>query len=215
MLTREEYLRAWSSGHGDSPTGGVIGIWLGVVHALASPLVRKGFGPNLVTALALAAALGATVGAAVGGGWVALSVLLVVASGLLDGLDGAVAVLSGRTTRWGAVLDAVGDRLAEAAFVAALWLAGAPGWVCVVAGGVAWLHEYLRARAGQLGMAEVGVISVAEKPTRVILTAMFLLAGLAQPDHASLWASAGAAAWATLGAVGLAQLARATHRALR
>ena len=154
-------------------------------------------------------------GVAVGGGWVALSVLLVVGSGLLDGLDGAVAVLSGRTTRWGAVLDAVGDRLAEGAFVAALWLAGAQGWVCVVAGGLAWLHEYLRARAGQLGMAEVGVISVAEKPTRVIVTAMFLLAGLAQPDQASLWASAGAAAWAALGAVGLTQLARATHRALR
>jgi CDP-diacylglycerol--glycerol-3-phosphate 3-phosphatidyltransferase len=215
VLTRREYLSAWSGAHGDAPTGGVIGAWLGVVHLFASPLVRRGLGPDAVTALALGAAVGATAASAAGGRWVLASVVLVVLSGLLDGLDGAVAVLSDRVTRWGAVLDAVGDRLAEAAFVGALWLAGAPGWLCVAAGAVAWLHEYLRARAGQLGMAEVGVISVAEKPTRVIVTAMFLLGAAVYPVHAAAWSGAGAAAWATLGAIGLLQLAAAVHRTLR
>ena len=43
-----------------------------------------------------------------------LAALLVGASGLLDNLDGAVAVLSGRTSRWGFVLDSGCDRLADA-----------------------------------------------------------------------------------------------------
>ena len=46
-------------------------------------------------------------------------------AGLLDNVDGAVAVLTGRATAWGAVLDAVADRVGDLALVGALLLAGA------------------------------------------------------------------------------------------
>ena len=54
------------------------------------------------------------------------------------------------------MLDSVVDRLTEAAYAAALWVAGAPGWLAVGFGALCWLPDYLRARAGQAGVAETG-----------------------------------------------------------
>jgi CDP-diacylglycerol--glycerol-3-phosphate 3-phosphatidyltransferase len=133
---------------------------------------------------------------------------VVVLSALLDGVDGTVAILTGRVTRWGHVLDSACDRVADACFLAALWLAGAPGPLCAAAGTVVFLHEYLRARAAAAGMPEVGVVTVGERPTRVIVTAMFLLAAGVLPGSAVVWTTAGAAATLVLGVVGLAQLGR-------
>jgi CDP-diacylglycerol--glycerol-3-phosphate 3-phosphatidyltransferase len=141
-------------------------------------------------------------------------VLLVVASGLLDNLDGAVAVLSGRTSRWGFVLDSGCDRLADAAYCVALLLAGAPAWAAVTGAGLAWLQEYVRARAAVAGMPEVGVVTVSERPTRVIVTAMFLLGAGLYPAAAQVWAAAGAGAWTVLGAAALVQLLIVVRRRL-
>lgn len=213
-MEREEFLRRWSAAHGGAGTGGLVGIWLTLAHALARPLARAGAGPNAVTVLGLLVALSALAPASAGGRWAVLGFALVVLSGLLDNLDGAVALLTGRATRWGAVLDAVCDRVADAGYVVAFWLLGAPGWLAVLAGGLTGLQEYLRARATAAGMAEVGVVTVSERPTRVIVTAMFLLAAGVYPDAAGTWAGLGAGVWAGLGAVGLVQLAVTVHRRL-
>jgi phosphatidylglycerophosphate synthase len=214
-VERQEYLRRWSELHGGAGTGGVVGLWLRLTHAAARPLARAGAGPNAVTVLGLLVALAALPVAAAGGRWPVLACAVVVLSGLFDNLDGAVAVLTGRATRWGSVLDAVCDRVADAGYLVALWLVGAPAWLAVTAGGLMGLQEYLRARAGSAGMSEVGVVTVSERPTRVIVTAMFLLAAGVYPDSAGTWACAGAAVWAGLGAVGLAQLAVVVRRRLR
>ena len=100
--------------------------------------------------------------------------VLVGLSGLLDSLDGALAISTGRASRRGFVLDSVVDRLTEAAYAGALWAAGAPGWLAVCFGALCWLPDYLRARAGQAGVAETGALSVWERPTRVILTGLTL-----------------------------------------
>jgi len=60
-------------------------------------------------------------------------------------------------------------------------------------------------------MTEVGVVTVWERPTRVIVTAAFLGAAGALGD---LWALLGAAAWVGLGVVGLAQLLTVVRRRL-
>lgn len=213
-MDREEYLRRWSDLHGGAGTGGLVGFWLSLTHALARPLARAGAGPNAVTLLGLVVALAALLPAAAGGRWPVLAFLVVVLSGLLDNLDGAVAVLTGRTTRWGYVLDSVCDRVADAGYVVALWLVGAPGWLAALAAGLTGLQEYLRARAGAGGMSEVGVVTVSERPTRVIVTAMFLLAAGVYPGDAAGWATAGAGVWAGLGAVGLVQLTLVVRRRL-
>jgi CDP-diacylglycerol--glycerol-3-phosphate 3-phosphatidyltransferase len=212
---REDYLRQWSALHGDAPITGLIGGWISFCYRVARPLARLGAGPNALTVLGLLVALGAVPAAAAHGRWPILATVLVVGSGLADNLDGAVAVLTGRTSRAGAVLDAVCDRLADAGYCVALWLAGAPGPVAVAGAGLAWLHEYLRARAVGAGMAQIGVVTVSERPTRVVVTAMFLLGCGLYPAAATGWATAGAMAWATLGLVGFGQLAVAVGRRLR
>jgi hypothetical protein len=83
----------------------------------------------------------------------------------------------------------------------------------VAGGALMFLLEFVRARAGAAGMSEVGVITVWERPTRVIVTAAFLLcAGLFADE---VWASLGAAAWVGLGVVGLGQLLVVVRRRLR
>lgn len=68
------------------------------------------------------------------------------------------------------------------------------------------LQEYARARAGNAGMGEVGVVTVWERPTRVILTAALLLGCGLLPGSADLIATGGAAVWVVLGLIGLTQL---------
>ena len=51
------------------------------------------------------------------------------------------------------------DRIGELGWLAAFWVAGAPGWLVVAAGAASWLHEYLRARATAGGMAEIGAVT--------------------------------------------------------
>ena len=168
-----------------------------------------------MTAAGLLVAGAAVVPAASGGRWPLAAAALVVVSGLLDSLDGAVAVLAGRTTRWGFVLDSLCDRVADAAYGLGLVAAGAPAvlGVCGVAAG--WLHEYVRARAGVAGMPEVGVVTVSERPTRVVVPALFLLGAGLHPAAATAWAGAGAAALTAVGVVGLVQLLVVVRRRLR
>jgi CDP-diacylglycerol--glycerol-3-phosphate 3-phosphatidyltransferase len=213
-MDRREYLARWSRLHGGASTGGLVGWWLGIAHTLARPVVRAGLGPWPVTAAGVLVAAAACWPASAGGRWPVLAAVLVGASGLLDNLDGAVAVMAGRTSRWGFVLDSACDRLADAGYCLALFLAGAPAELAVAGVALAWLQEYVRARAAVAGMPEVGVVTISERPTRVIVTAMFLLGAGLYPGAAALWAGAGAAAWTTIGVVGLAQLLVAVRRRL-
>ena len=211
---REEYLARWSRLHGGASTTGLVGWWLGIAHAAARPLVRVGVGPWPVTAAGVFLAGAACWPASAGSRWPLLAALLVAASGVLDNLDGAVAVLSERTSRWGFVLDSACDRLADAAYCLALLLVGAPAWAAASGAGLALLHEYVRARAAVAGMPEIGVVTVSERPTRVIVTVMFLVGAGLYPGAAHNWAAAGAAAWIVLGAAGLVQLLLVVHRRL-
>ncbi len=219
--SRAEYLGRWSQLHGgyDASASRLVGPWLSLVYLFARPLARLRVSPNVVTLAGLIVAAGAAGLARASGGWLFLAAVAVVASGLLDGLDGAVAVLTGRTSAVGFVLDSVVDRCADLAFLLALWWVGAPAGACAGAGALTLLQEYLRARAVAGGMAEVGVVTVWERPTRVIVTAMFLL-GAALYRGYSTSASAGWATWAAwvwlgLGAIGFGQLAVVVHRRLR
>ena len=100
-----------------------------------------------------------------------------------------MAVLSARTTAYGHALDSTADRCAEVLFLVALHYAGAGLWWCVAAAVPTLALELRRARAAAGGMTEIGVVTVWEKPTRVVVTAMFLLAaGVFGADAAATWA---------------------------
>ena len=221
MLSRDEYLAAWSRWHGDTDPADsrLVRGWLTLAYTLAVPLARTS--PLVATAAGLLVA-GAAVGpAAAGGAWLVVAGLLIGLSGLLDSLDGALAIAGGRASRRGFVLDSAVDRLTEVAYALALWVAGAPGWLAVAFGALCWLPDYLRARAGQAGVRETGAISVWERPTRVAM-AGFTVGGagvvsgldVGSLDVAAAVVTCGAAVGTLLGVVGTAQLGVQLRRAL-
>lgn len=213
-MDRDTYMQQWSTLHGGARPTGVVGGWLRLVHAVARPLVGLRVPPDAVTLLGLLIACCAPLLAAQGRAGVVAAALVIALSGLFDSLDGAVAVMTGRTSRWGAVLDGVTDRVSDAVFVATLWVVGAPASVCVAAVALCWLQEYTRARAGGAGMTEVGVLTLNERPTRVIVVAMSLLASAARPEDDPGWATLGAWALVGLGVIGLVQLLVVVRRTL-
>jgi len=144
-----------------------------------------------------------------------LAAAAVAASGLLDSLDGAVALLRGRASAAGFVLDSVADRMADTLCLLGLWLLGAPAPLVVTAGVAVYLLEYTRARAGNAGFGEIGVVTMGERPTRLIVTvAGLLVAGVLPPlrEAAALAAAAGLLAVA---AGGCGQLTVVLRRVLR
>jgi len=216
VLTRDEYLAAWSRWHGgtDPADSRLVHGWLTLAYTLAVPLARVS--PLVATALGLGVA-GAAVGPAVAGGaWLVATGLLIGLSGLLDSLDGALAIAGGRASRRGFVLDSAVDRLTEVAYALAFWAAGAPGWLAAAFGALCWLPDYLRARAGQAGVSETGAISVWERPTRVAMAGFSLggagvVAGLGWTEPVVV---AGAAVGCLLGLVGTVQLGVQLRRQL-
>lgn len=215
MLSRDEYLAAWSRWHGEADTdGALVRGWLSISYALARPVA--GLSPALVTGIGVLVAGAACVPAAAGGAWLVAAGVLVGISALLDSLDGALAIGTGRASRRGFVLDSAADRLSEAAFSAALWAAGTPGWLAVAFGALCWFPEYLRARAGQAGVSRTGPISVWERPTRVALTGFTLGgAGVLSGLHlAGPMLAAGAAVGVALGVIAVVQLAVWLRRVL-
>jgi CDP-diacylglycerol--glycerol-3-phosphate 3-phosphatidyltransferase len=214
-MDREAYLQRWRALHGGTHANGLVRGWLSGAHALARPLARAGVPPSVITltgaALAVLAGVVAVLGGRGGVAAVAAGVLLALA-GIFDNLDGAVAVMTGRTSRRGALLDAASDRVGDAACAVVLWGCGAPAWLVLVAGGLAQLQEYVRARAQGLGVDDVRIVSVAERPVRLAIAAACAIATaiVVWLD----WATLGAGVWAVLGVIGLVQVTTAVGRRL-
>ena len=101
---------------------------------------------------------------------------LILLCGFCDAMDGAVARLSGRTTRWGSYLDAMSDRVSEA--MVALTVAWVTGYwflsSLVLVG--ALLVSYAKARAGmEVAVSNTEWPDVCERAERGLV----FLAGLA------------------------------------
>jgi phosphatidylglycerophosphate synthase len=214
MMTWDEYATGWRELHGGyDPRAGspFVRGWLRFMYLLGRASARLGATPAAVTCVGLVLSGCVPLLAALP----SLAALLVLLSAVADGLDGAVAVITGRASRLGQVYDALADRLGETCWLVALWSLGAPGWLAIGCGGLSWLHEYLRARAAAVGLADIGVVTVAERPTRVILAVAGLLVAGLVPAAARAGVTTGAAAvWAVLAAVGFGQLFRTVRTRL-
>jgi phosphatidylglycerophosphate synthase len=117
-----------------------------------------------------------------------------------------VAVRTGRTSSWGAFLDGIVDRFIDVGIGILLIVLGAPVQLVVLAISIAVIHEYMRAKASGIGFREVGVITPAEKPTRIALGVMFLFACGLLPENAIQLATVAAATWITLGVISFVML---------
>lgn len=220
-LTWDEYAAAWSRLHGGfdpSATSPVVRGWLRLAYAGGRLLGRLRVAPSAVTAAGLLICLAVPVAALQAPVGLLVGAVLVLLAGVADALDGAVAVVTGRASRLGFVYDSMADRLGEAAWLLAFWVGGAPGPLVVIGGVLCWLHEYLRARAAGAGMRGVGVVTVAERPTRVSVALVGLLlggaCGLLRSDLQAGTVTLAAVAWVVFASFGLVQLIGAVRREL-
>lgn len=152
---------------------------------VARLLVRAGVSPNTVT---VAGTIGVLVGAVgfAARGELLIATVIVAISSLCDLLDGEVARIGGRASRFGALLDSTLDRVADGAIFASLtyWLfttghdrAAVAALLCLIAG---QLVPYVRARAEGLGL--IGETGVAHRFVRLrIICVGALLGGFGVP----------------------------------
>lgn len=121
-------------------------------NKLALRLAGSGLAPNTVTLASVPPALLAGVFAAQG--WFLLAAVLLLLSGLADLLDGALARMTGRTSRFGALLDSSLDRIADGCIPLGLIVFYAPHGAIALIPGAALLAglwiPYIRARAQSL-----------------------------------------------------------------
>ena len=114
--------------------------------------------------------------------------IVVVFFAFSDTLDGVMARLSGRSSKWGAYLDSTLDRVGDSAIFGGLvlWYAGDGGipslaalaLACLILGSVV---SYAKARAEGLGMtANVGIAERAERVITVLIATG--LVGLGVPE---------------------------------
>ena len=110
-MTRSEYFERWAELHGglDPRTSIPVQGWLTVTYVLAKTLVLLRMSPNAVTMLGMLVALSVPYWVVTDRLFVAGVVALV--AGLIDNLDGAVAIATGRSSDFGYVLDSVADRV--------------------------------------------------------------------------------------------------------
>lgn len=221
QLNWDQYAAAWARLHGGfdpRAAAPAVRAWLRFSYHVGYVLGRLRITPTAVTVAGVLLCLGVPLFAVRPGDGPVIAALFVLAAAVADSVDGALAVTTGRTTRLGYVYDSVADRLGEAAWLAAFWLVGAPGALVVAAGGLSWLHEYVRARAVSAGMREIGAVTVGERPTRVCVALLgLLLAGLAGLIDADLTAGTSTmaiAVWVLLAGFGLGQLLAAVRRVL-
>ena len=161
-----------------------------VTQPIVRLLSRTPLTPNAITWLGFFITIGAAV-LIVTEHFLAAGVVVLIA-GFFDLLDGALARVSGRVTRFGAILDSTLDRLSEAVLLLGLLAVFAReqqvGKSILV--GVTMLGSlmvsYIRARMEGLGIeCKAGLFT---RPERVVILALGLL--LSQFDHALIIALA-------------------------
>jgi CDP-diacylglycerol--glycerol-3-phosphate 3-phosphatidyltransferase len=152
-----------------------------VAVPIALVLGRLGLTPNALTIVGF---LGTSVAAiaAASQAWV-LAGVLVIAFGIFDLFDGALARATGQASRFGAFLDSTLDRTGESLVLAGVAYGCAAGGFAVGAGLAALaltfasVVTYTRAKAEAVGVH--GEVGVAPRPERlVILAAGLVLAGI-------------------------------------
>jgi len=204
----EGYYDRWRDLHGGHDPRASVWVrgWLRLTYRLSRPLAVLGVKPDLLTLWTVWISALALIPAAIGGPWAILAGLIVVLSAVGDTLDGAVAALTDRATRFGYVLDSLVDRVNEVLFLGAVVLVGGLPVLAVIAGGLFLLHDYLRARAAGAGAGEVATVTLGERANRVIILALSLGLAGAVPMLQATIATLGLAIMILLMAAGLGQL---------
>ncbi len=150
-----------------------------IVDAIARVLVRLGFSPSGLTVIGVLVACVAA--ALIAQGMLAVGGVVMLIAGVFDMFDGAVARMTNRATKFGALFDSVMDRVSEAAvLLGLLWFYLEDGeqlgavlvYVSIVG---STLVSYVRARAEGLGIECKG--GLMQRPERVASLGIGIIVG--------------------------------------
>src|SRR3989337_797609 len=104
--------------------------------------------------------------------------ILLLVSGFFDIVDGQVARITKTTSKRGAFLDSVFDKIAEVAIFLGILIGGyAEGYIVLLAITLSLLVSYTRARAESVGIQLQG-IGIGERAERLLVIAIIGIAGL-------------------------------------
>lgn len=170
-MKQSEFFDTWSQLHGNAKVTGIVKAWLIISFVIVKPLAKLKITPNMLTFLGLI--FGIALYLNVQSPWVAV---LLVLSLTCDGIDGSLAIFTSKFSRFGAMLDSIIDRITEFFWIASLYKIGADIKIllCIIV--IAAVQEYIRARASGLGMSQVGIITLAERPVRASFVFILLIA---------------------------------------
>ena len=160
-MKKDEFFSTWRKLHGDANISGIVKGWLSISYLVVKPLAKARVTPNVLTITGLF--FGVLLYANAETFW---APVLLVLSLICDGIDGSLAIITNKSTKWGAILDSTIDRFTEIFWVLALYKIGADLKLLIIVLLAASLQEYIRARAAGLGVSEVGIITFAERPVR-------------------------------------------------
>ena len=103
--------------------------------------------------------------------------VLLLISGFFDVVDGQVARVTGKSSKKGAFLDSVFDKIAEVTIFLGILIGGySQGYLVLLAIGLSLLVSYTRARAESLGVQLQG-IGIGERAERLLVIAIIGMIG--------------------------------------
>ncbi len=172
-MNKPEFNQSWSKLHGDAQITGVVKGWLAISYTLVKPLAKLRVTPNLLTILGLFFGILLYLNAQ--NNW---AIIFLILSLICDGIDGSLAIITGKSGKWGAMLDSVFDRITEVFWALTFISIGANQNIVIAAWLIAATQEYLRARSAGLGLTDVGVVTIAERPVRASILFVALVASI-------------------------------------
>jgi len=138
------------------------------MEPLGKIVAKLGLTPNIITIISLLFSILSLVFYTAG--HLILGAVFIIATGIVDMFDGAVARATKHETRFGAVLDHVLDRYSEFFIVLGIVLSGFVNWV--------WgffalfsmiMASFVRAKAESVGRLEKCTVGIAERQEKLIL----------------------------------------------
>ncbi len=153
----------------------------GYLEAAAKPLAEKGVKPihlSLIGVFASVSSIAPLIGIE---GWIGIIgfTILILFSGLMDALDGALARMTGEASSIGSYIDSFLDRVSDTAIIIYLYLGGltSDALLIMLLLSVSILISYTRAKAESLGvaMSGVGIIERGERVGLVILASLLYI----------------------------------------
>jgi len=146
----------------------------GYLEIIVKPLAKMGLTPNQLTLIGLLISLTGAYFFAHGSQQIAALVLLF--GSLVDALDGTLARLTGKSSRFGAFLDSTFDRISDGAVLFGIACGRLVKWeIAAIALIGSYLVSYERCRAELAGSGTlaVGIAERAERLLIIIITALF------------------------------------------